>query len=220
MKDPVGFEQGEYNAWMLRSAVLLCMSVLCCIVFASGSPQASVVRYLRMDQWVRDVDLIARVRVLDREELTFVFEGRRMRCGFAYLASVTDSLKGSAGRIKFYSEVEDAFAGLDEEYFVFAYLVEKASPEEDATRDPEEVARSECLEQAPYGLYERRQSMFRFDREAAARFGGQWLRQERLSVFSGEAGIRHRRVEDDQREFLTYDWTDVRARVRSLLETP
>lgn len=103
------------------SALLRSVVTAATVLVAPFTCPGSTVDQALLEDFVRDVAIIARVRILDWEPIEFSQEGAPITCGVRYRASILESFKGPTGAVTFLSSAAECPTGQNVEYLVFLY---------------------------------------------------------------------------------------------------
>ena len=169
---------------------------------------------------------VARVRIVQREAVTFDFEGTQHVCAYLYSAVVVESFKGDGERFSFVARGID-FVGLDGDYFVILqWRSEEArrKNQQDAPSNwaPYRRAQYICEQSAgDYFAQDPRQVMFVFDTAATKSLGGERLLEHRDSVLGyvgADFEFERRRIGTEEPWSNYVRWSDVQGAVRIEVE--
>jgi hypothetical protein len=193
--------------------------LLACVTSADSGGS---VEHPTLQQVVDRAARIARVRIVSRERMEFEYEGKPYLCGYLYTAEVASNLKGGTEAFQFVSEVDEDFGGFDKEHFLIAYhrdpgkALEALRPFLESHKGLEREKQL-CDLSIEYFVTSSLQMLLPFDSEAARQFGGEWLRQRRLSVVSDDDFDR-RELSVGEESYWVIRWQDVNNAIRKALE--
>jgi len=202
--------------WIALSPILACLAV----VWEANSVSGSRISW--RERVRNSADVVARVHLLDRQDVEFEFEGKREICGYRYRANVIKAYKGPEGEIEFFGAHEDRAPGGAYLIVAAVFSMQERYAEVEAVRREMkgvERARQVCRVLASEaGVLSGDEMFVPFDEEAPANLGGgEWLRVPRTSRVALEPGIRSMDMTASDGPYTLLRWSDVEEIIRAAI---